>query len=180
MATPKARKSVHPQLPRTPKVRGGKGVVLLGFAGVSFLMAAAYLFGEVLGPLAVWPPVARGVQALDLVGGMRLWGALWFATFLLLVRGAFHHSQTVAMSAFSFMVSIWGISYAIAFVRDLLELGRSGLWLSTGVYAALLLACIGLARMMNTPPLNTDAILKRLKQLEEECPPSAIGGHGAK
>lgn len=149
---------------------------MLGFAGISLLMAMAYISGQHLGPLSVWPPVARGLYALDMVGGMRFWGCLWLITGVLLLRAAFSRYQTLGMSAFAFMAATWSLSYAWAFVRDLQTVGASGLWLSSAVYASLLIACTGLARMLNAPPLEIEAILRRLKQLEEECPPDAIGG----
>lgn len=158
-----------------PRVRGGRGVALLGFGGISLLMATAYISGPHLGPFAVWPPVARGLYALDMVGGMRMWGFFWLVTGTLLVRAAFSRHQTLGMSAFAFMAATWSLSYAWAFARDLMTVGESSLWLSSAVYASLLIACTGLARMLNSPPLEIEAILKRLKQLEQECPPEITG-----
>lgn len=174
-ATRKKRFS-SPHLPHPPCVHGGRGLALLGFAGISSLMAMAYLLGEYLGPIAVWPPVSSGVYALELLGGMRFWGSLWAVAAILLVRAAFRRRQTVAMSVFAFMVSVWSISYALAFIREITSVGSSPLWLSSAIFAAFMVVCAGLARMLNTPPLDTEAILRRLKQLEADCPPGAIGG----
>lgn len=154
---------------RQLRVRGARGVVLLGFAFMSLLMGLGYGGGPWLGALAVWPPVTRGMFALELVGGLHLWGACWLVTAVLLIRAAFRREQAVAMGFFSGMVSIWTLTYALAFVRDLIEFGHSGLWIWSAIFAAFLTSNIGVARMLNAPPLHVDAIVRRLRQLEAEC-----------
>lgn len=158
------KKSSTPKL----RIRGARGVVLLGFSFMSLLMGLGYAAGPGLGPLAVWPPVSRGMFALDLVGGLHFWGVCWLITGVLLFRAAFRREQAVAMAFFSGMVSIWALTYSLAFIRDLQEFGYSGLWVWSAVFAAFLTSNIGTARMLNTPPLHVDAIVQRLKQLEAE------------
>lgn len=148
--------------------RGARGVVLLGFGFMSALMGVAYAGGPWLGNLAVWPPVSRGLFALDLVGGIRLWGCLWLVVSAVLLRAAFRREQAMAMAVFSFMVAIWCLNYCFAFARDLLTTGHSALWLTAAVYAAFLVTSIGVSRMLNAPPLHMDAILRRLRELEAE------------
>lgn len=153
---------------RQLRVRGARGVVLLGFAFMSALLGVGYGAGAWLGPLAVWPPVTRGMFALELVGGLHFWGGCWLITAALLFRAAFQREQAVAMGFFSGMVSIWALTYALAFVRDLTELGHSGLWIWAAIFTAFLTSNIGVARMLNAPPLHVDAIVRRLRQLEAE------------
>lgn len=150
------------------QVKGARGVVLLGFAIMSALMGIGYGAGEWLGPFAVWPPVSRGVFALDMVGGLRFWGYCWLVTSALLFWAAFRREQAVAMAFFSGMMSIWSLTYALAFVRDLQDFGYSGLWMWSAIFAAFLTSNIGTARMLNAPPLHVEAIVRRLKQLEAE------------
>lgn len=151
------------------RIRGARGVVLLGFSAMSLLLGLGYAAGAWLGPLAVWPPVTRGMFALDMVGGLRFWGVCWLVTGALLFRAAFHREQAVAMAFFSGMVSIWSLTYSFAFIRDLLEFGHSGLWIWSAIFAAFLTSNIGTARMLNAPPLHVEAIVRRLKQLEADC-----------
>lgn len=136
---------------------------------MSALLGLGYAAGPLLGPFAVWPPITRGMFALQLVGGLHFWGACWLVTAGLLFRAAFRREQAVAMGFFSGMVSIWALTYAFAFIRDLLESGQSGLWIWAAIFAAFLTSNIGVARMLNAPPLHVDAIVRRLKQLEAEC-----------
>lgn len=136
---------------------------------MSALMGLGYGAGAWLGPFAVWPPVTRGMFALELAGGLRLWGICWLVTSVLLFRAAFRREQEVAMGFFSGMVSIWSLTYCLAFIRDLLEFGHSGLWIWAAIFAAFLTSNLGVARMLNAPPLHVDAILSRLRQLEAEC-----------
>lgn len=136
---------------------------------MSALMGLGYGAGAWLGPFAVWPPVTRGMFALELVGGLRFWGVCWLVTGVMLFRAAFRREQAVAMGFFSGMVSIWSLTYCLAFIRDLSEFGHSGLWIWAAIFAAFLTSNIGVARMLNAPPLHVDAILNRLRQLEAEC-----------
>lgn len=155
------------RLVRALRVNGARGIALLGFAGLALLHGVAFGGGPLLGDFAIWPPPPYGLRVLDAVGGLHAWGVVWMLAGLWLLVGAFKQDQRRPLAAFSALTAVWGGAYLYSFLRMLADGQPSGLWLSSGLYLTLLVACIGTARMLNAPPLHIDAITTQLREVTE-------------
>lgn len=155
------------RLVRALRVNGARGIVLLGFAGLALLHGVAFGAGPLLGGFSIWPPPPYGLQALDILGGLHAWGAVWFLAGLWLLVGAFRQDQRRPLAAFSALTTVWGGAYLYSFLRLLVDGIENPLWLSSGLYLTLLVTCIGTGRMLNAPPLHIDAITTQLRAVTE-------------
>lgn len=153
---------------RALRVNGARGIALLGFSGLAAMHGVAFAAGPLLGDFAIWPPPPAGLTLLDRVGGLHAWGAVWLLVSIWLLVGAFRQDQRRPLAAFAALCAIWGMSYTASFLRLLVDGWPSGLWLSAGLYFMLLMACIGVARMLNAPPLKIDTITDQLRRIARE------------
>jgi hypothetical protein len=158
------------------RVNGARGVTLLGFAVMSGGFAVSFLAGKLLGPLAIYPPPPRGLAILENLGGLPLWSIGWLVAAVWLIVGAFRDDQAKALASFAFMTFIWGTAYAWAFVEDMVTRGASGYWLSALLFYGLLVACLGLARLLNAPPLRVDELKRRLRAVDPDAGEAPTNG----
>lgn len=152
------------------RLNGARGVCLLGFGLICLMFGIAFFGGEWLGPLKLYPPPMPGLQLVTTYGGLRFWGTIWLMVGFYLLFAAFRQDHAYAMAGFAFMCFIWGASYIWAFIEGMLIQGESRFWLSGSVFIAMLIACLGIARMLNAPPLNMEGLENALDHRLDELP----------
>lgn len=150
---------------RTPlKVNGARGVTLLGFSVVSFVFGLAFN-----SPVAVIPPPPAGLAALDGFIPLPVWGLAWYLSGVMLLVGAFRQDQSKSMSVFAGLLTVWAISYAVAAFSSTSNPRLLTIFiLQTAIYGGLLVACLGVARLINAPQVDIHALRKKVRcQLRE-------------
>lgn len=161
-----------------PTINGARGVALLGFAVLSLALGVAYAGGILLGPFSIWPPVPPGTTLLASLLGLHFWGAVWLLVGMFLLVGAYRQDQSKAMAAFAGICGVWGSSYGWGFAIQLMDTGRSGLWVAAVVYFAMLVASLGISRMLNAPPLKVEQISRVLQAAQDRLDSDGDEGHG--
>lgn len=145
------------------RINGARGVTLLGFALVAIVFGLAFN-----SPVAVIPPPPAGLVGLDSLIPLQVWGILWYLAGLFLVVGAFRQDQSKSMVLFAGLLTVWAITYLIAaFTAETPRL-VSIFYLQTVIYAGLLTAVLGVARLLNAPPVDIAALRKRVQSIEGE------------
>lgn len=129
-------------------INGARGVVMF-FSGV---MALAFGLAFT-GPWKVIPPPPRGLIVLDDWISLEIWGYGWYLAAACLIVGAFRQNQAWAMGIYAAMLFLWFGSYAWTLVAELVETGRSSMWYSTAIFGSFLGVVLGVARLVNAPPL---------------------------
>ncbi|AZF98644.1 membrane protein [Arthrobacter phage Chridison] len=142
------------------KINGARGATLLGFGGMSMLFGLAYLPT----PISIIPPIPTGLELLDSLVPLGFWGGVWFGVGLYLLVGAFRQDQSWAMAIFAGMCAVWSLSYTQAFLVALITNGSSRLWLAMGLYWSMLVACIGVSRLVNAPIHKIGRLIKEIEE----------------
>lgn len=151
-----------------PKINGARGVILLGFGFLSLALGTGYFGGEWLGNFRIWPPIPPGLEVADAIFGLRFWGSLWLIVGLIQFFAAFRQDHSKALAGFTFMCFVWGASYASSFVMQLGEVGQSRLWLGAVAFFFMVIASLGVARLINAPPLNIDGLKEQIETIHTQ------------
>ncbi|ASZ74333.1 hypothetical protein SEA_KINGBOB_19 [Arthrobacter phage KingBob] len=142
------------------RINGARGATLLGFAGMSILFGVAYLPT----PISIIPPIPTGLELLDSLVPLGWWGGVWFAAGLYLLVGAFRQDQSRAMALFAGMCAVWALSYTQAFIAAMFTNGHSRLWLAMGLYWSMLVACVGVSRLVNAPIRKIGRLIREIEE----------------
>lgn len=139
-----------------PRVRGAKGVALLGYALV------AVVFGiSLLSPWALIPPPPKGLIFLDSLLPLQWWGALWWGAAGMLLVGAFRRNQAKSLGLFAACLFVWSASYGFS-AFTVTGMQSLAFTLQATVFAGLLCSVLATARLLATPPVNVVALRARL------------------
>jgi hypothetical protein len=139
------------------RINGARGVTLLGFALVALVFGLAFN-----SPVAVIPPPPAGLRGLDSLIPLQVWGLFWYLAAGFLFVGAFRQNQAKSMMLFSGLLFIWGSAYATAAFTDSNPRMVSLFAMQSVIYGGLLTACMGVARLLNAPPIDIAALRKRV------------------
>lgn len=139
------------------RVNGAKGVALIGFALVAMAFGVAFL-----SPWALIPPPPPGLVFLDKLVPLQWWGGAWWVSAAVLLWGAFRQDQTRAMILFAPLLFIWGTSYAFTIPTLSEPRLQVAFTLQTVIFFALFIACLAVARLVNAPPLDLEALVNRV------------------
>lgn len=144
-------------------INGARGVTLLGFSIVALVFGLAFN-----SPVAVIPPPPAGLVGLDALVPLPIWGLLWYLAGAFLFVGAFRQDQSKSMVLFAGLLAVWAISYLIAAATATTPRLVSIFYLQAAIYGGLLTACLGVARLLNAPPIDIDALRRRVTTRKEE------------
>lgn len=144
-------------------INGARGVTLLGFSLVALVFGLAFN-----SPVAVVPPPPAGLVGLDSLVPLQWWGIMWYLAAAFLFIGAFRQDQSKSMVLFAGLLAVWAITYLIAAFTAGTPRLVTIFALQTVVYAGLLTAVLGVARLLNAPPVDIAALRKRVGTIEEE------------
>lgn len=139
------------------KINGAKGVTLLSFAVIAALFGVAFL-----SPWAIIPPPPPGLVLLNSWVPLEVWGGAWWVAAVWLGVGAFREDQSKALVPFAAMLFVWSASYAFAAADEYLRSGYTITWFPAALFMALLAGCFGIARLVNAPPNDLDALTRRV------------------
>lgn len=145
-----------------PRINGAKGVALFAFGIMAALFGIAFL-----SPWAIIPPPPRGLVFLNGLIPLEVWGAVWWASSAALVVGAFRQDQSKALAPFSGMLFVWSASYAFSAWDEFGRTGYTMFWFSSALFLSLLIACLAIARLVNAPPVDIDALRRKVEGDDE-------------
>lgn len=148
-------------LARSP-INGSKGVALLAFGVMAGLFGVAFL-----SPWAIIPPPPRGLVFLNGIIPLEVWGGMWWLAAVCLVVGAFCQDQSKALAPFSAMLFVWAASYGFSAWDEYQRTGHTVFWFSSALFLALLVACLAIARLVNAPPVDLEAMQRKLRGDDE-------------
>lgn len=143
-------------------INGAKGMALLAFAVVAASFGVAFL-----SPWALIPPPPAGLAWLDRFIPLQWWGGAWWAAAGVLLWGAFRQDQSRAMVLFSPLLFIWGISYAGSASMQADSRLQVAFTLQAVVFFALFSACLAVARLVNAPPVDLEALRLKVLGIDE-------------
>lgn len=144
------------------RVNGARGVTLLGFTLVAMVFGLAFN-----SPIAVVPPPPAGLVGLDSLVPLHFWGLVWYLAAGFLLVGAFREDQSRSMALFAGLLAVWTISYGATALSAPTARLVSIYALQTVIYGGLLTSCLGVARLVNTPPVDVAALRAKLEAEEE-------------
>lgn len=139
------------------RVNGAKGVALLGFAMVAAAFGVAFL-----SPWALIPPPPQGLIYLNNLIPLEWWGGAWWLAAVVLVWGAFRQDQSRAMVIFAPLLLIWATSYAWTIPTLNNPRLQIAFTLQVVIYLALFMSCLAVARLVNSPPIDLEALRNRV------------------
>ncbi|QPX62574.1 membrane protein [Arthrobacter phage Wollypog] len=139
------------------KVNGARGVVFIAFAAVAFVFGLAFF-----SPIALIPPPPAGLVALDKWIPLQWWGGGWYIASITLIWGAFREDQHRAQIPFAALLGIWMISYFLESFNTHIPRLQTAFLLQSVVFAAILVASMGVARLVNAPPVDVEALRRKL------------------
>lgn len=140
------------------KVNGAKGVALLSFGIMASLFGIAFL-----SPWAIIPPPPQGLVFLNGLIPLEIWGGLWWVASGALIIGAFTQDQSKALAPFTGMLFIWAASYGFSAWDEFSRTGYTLFWFTSALFGALLVACLAIARLVNAPPVDIEALRHRVE-----------------
>lgn len=141
-----------------PRVNGAKGVALFAFGVMAGLFGVAFL-----SPWAIIPPPPRGLVFLNGLVPLEIWGGVWWFACAVLIIGAFREDQSQALAPFSAMLFVWSASYAFSAWDEYHHSGYTVFWLSSALFLSLLIACLAVARLVNAPPVDLEALQRKVQ-----------------
>lgn len=133
------------------------------FFGLSALCFGLAFFG----PVKVVPPPPKGLVPLSQLIPLEVWGVTWLLVAGWLVWSSFKQDQSKAMGAYAAMLFVSAASYTTAGVLEFAATGFTALWVSAAIYSSILGACVGVARLVNAPPVDVEALLAGLRREEK-------------
>lgn len=139
-------------------INGARGVTLLGFGLVALVFGLAFN-----SPVAVIPPPPAGLRGLDALIPLQVWGILWYLAAGFLLVGAFRENQAKSMMLFSGLLFVWASAYATAAFTSPDPRMVSLFAMQSVIFGGLLTACMGVARLLNAPPIDIAALRKRVR-----------------
>lgn len=139
------------------RINGAKGLAMFSFGIMAGLFGVAFL-----SPWKIIPPPPRGLIFLNELVPLEVWGGLWWVAAIALFIGAFRNDQSQAMAPFSAMLFVWAASYAFSAWDQFHHEGYTIFWLSSALFLALLFASLAVARLVNAPPVNLEAVQERV------------------
>lgn len=139
-------------------INGARGVTLLGYGMVALVFGLAFN-----SPVAVIPPPPVGLRGLDALIPLPWWGLMWYLAALFLFIGAFRQNQSKSMMLFSGLLFVWMTAYAGATFVATDPRTISLFAMQTVIFGGLLTSCLGVARLLNAPPIDIDALRKRVQ-----------------
>lgn len=131
-----------------PRINGARGAAMFFFGIVCAVFGIAFH-----SPWAIIPPPPRGLEGLDKLIPLEIWGIGWYVAAAWLFIGAFRQNQAKAMGVFAFMLFVWTASYLTTAVSQMIDRGYTSMWFAVAIYGGLLGAVISVARLINAPPL---------------------------
>lgn len=146
-------------------INGAKGLALLSFGVMAALFGVAFL-----SPWAIIPPPPRGLVFLNGIVPLEVWGGVWWAAAVWLIVGAFREDQSKAMAPFAAMLFVWAASYGFTAWDEYQRTGYTVFWFSSALFAALLVASLAIARLVNAPPVDLEALQHRVLGADEGVP----------
>ena len=144
-------------------INGARGVTLLGFSLVALVFGLAFN-----SPVAVIPPPPAGLRGLDALVPLAWWGLLWYLAAGFLFVGAFRQNQSKSMMLFSGLLFVWASAYAGAAFTATDPRMVSLFAMQTVIFGGLLTSCLGVARLLNAPPIDIAALRKRVQPTKGE------------
>lgn len=145
------------------RVNGARGVTLLGFGLVALTFGLAFN-----SPVAVIPPPPAGLVGLDALVPLAWWGLVWYLAAGFLIVGAFRQNQARSMMLFAGMLFVWMSAYAGATFTANDPRMVSLFAMQTVIFGGMLTSCLGVARLLNAPPIDIAALRKRVQCQEGE------------
>lgn len=140
------------------QVNGARGVTLLGFSLMSLVFGVAFN-----SPVAVIPPPPPGLSGLNDIIPLWMWAFVWYASAVSLLVGAFRQDQSRSMMLFAGLLAVWCISYGTAAFTTYGNPRLTTVFvLQTVIFGGLLVSCLGVARLLNAPPVDLEALRKRV------------------
>lgn len=146
-----------------PRVNGARGAALLGFSIVSLVFGLAFL-----GPLSIVPPPPAGLVLLDSLVPLQWWGGGWYLAGIALLVGAFKQNQSFAMQPFVGLLAVWGISYGWSAMTAPTLRFAVVFSFTAAIYLGMLIACLGVARLVNAPPVDISSLRRKVLPNELE------------
>ena len=144
-------------------VNGARGWTMFCF-GLSATVFGLAFFG----PIKIIPPSPKGLVPLNEIWPLEWWGAAWLVVAVWLFVGAFRQDQALALGAYAFMLFVSASSFVVAGINEYVVTGFTTMWYSAAFFVTILGACLGVARLVNAPPLDVDALLKKEGLTREE------------
>jgi hypothetical protein len=142
---------IHKKLWHWSKLHGPRGAALLGFAFVSVGFGLSYV-----GPWAL--PTVQAMDIISAILPLSVWGIIWIVNGAFLVAAAFRADQSRSLGLTTGLFTIWTINYAIAAAQQFTATGQTRYWLSVVLFAGMVVALQGLARMVNPAPLHFELV----------------------
>lgn len=138
-----------------PKVYGPRGMVMLGKAFMCLCFGFAYVGIFDL-------PQTPGLDMVQQIIPLPLWGVAWFLCAFMLIAGAFKVDQSRALGCVAALLCLWSLSYLAFFLRvpSLPNGAPNTAFLSAALLASMALSAAGVARMVNHAPSHPEVIQK--------------------
>ena len=136
-----------------PKVYGPRGMIMLGKGVICLCFGYAYI--GILKTITI-----PGLELVQRIMPLPLWGVLWFITGFMLMAAAFRVDHSRALGMLTCMLSIWAISYVDYFVRAPFLPGGydNTAFLSAAILGGMALSAAGIARMLNRGKSHPEVI----------------------
>lgn len=136
-----------------PKVYGPRGMVMLGKGVICLCFGYAYI--GILNTIT-----SPGLELVQRIMPLPLWGVLWFITGFMLIAAAFRVDHSRALGMLTCMLSIWAISYIDYFARAPFLPGGydNTAFLSAAILGGMALSAAGIARMLNRGKSHPEVI----------------------
>lgn len=132
------------------------------FFGLSALCFGLAFFG----PIKVFPPPPKGLVPLSQIVPLEVWGVAWLLVAAYLIWSSCRQDQSKAMGAYAAMLFVSAASYTTAGALEFATTGFTALWFAAAIYGSILGACVGVARLVNAPPIDVEALLAGLRREE--------------
>lgn len=130
---------------------------MLSFGWTSAFFSLAYF-----GPLKITPPIPPGLALLNEGVSLDFWGFVWGLVAVSLVVGSVREDQSWPMGFFAFMLFVWSASYGAAAITQFVEFGYTTLWFPGAVFGSILMASLGVSRLVNAPTVNRKIVAELL------------------
>lgn len=124
---------------------------MLGFAMVAFGFGTGYTWPGVLPEEAF---NAIGTKLLQYILPLQIWGVAWYIAGVSLLTNAFRIEQGRAMGLITSLFTAWSLSNLNGFVMACINGTPNTGWLVSLIYAGLVIACLGIARLPNPAPTH--------------------------
>jgi uncharacterized membrane protein HdeD (DUF308 family) len=111
---------------------------------------------SLVGPFAL--PTVPALSAISILLPLSIWGIIWIINGVFLALAAFRADQAKALGATTGLFMVWTYNYAVSAVMEFLRTGQTRYWLTTVIFAGMVIALMGLARMVNPAPTHLEVV----------------------